>query len=279
MRRRLYENFSGEVLRHSFLLILIFFTLYPFIFLIFSSLKTHEDIIHNMLGLPQTIRLVNYLVAWDKVKIYVFNSMVMSSATVGVVTFLSSYIGFIFARYKFPGREFLFYAIIAILMIPRELILVPLFVVVRDMGLLNTRWACILPWTAGGQVFGIFIMRTFMASLPEEIFESARLDGATGIQLYLKIALPLSYPAIIAIGIMHFVNTWNDIIWPLVTITEEELKPVSIGLMGFQAMDSYSQNYGPLFAGYILGSLPLIIFFMFTMRYYVRGLLTGAIKM
>lgn len=279
MRSKIHKGLIREALKHICILTLIFLTLYPFSFLVVSSLKSHEDIIHNMLGLPQVIRWINYIVAWKKVNIYILNSIMMSGATVGMVIFLASYTGFIFARHKFPGREFLFYAIIALLMIPRELTLIPLFIIVRDLGLLNSRWGCIIPWTSGGLVFGIFIMRTFMASLPEEIFESARLDGANETQLYLKIALPLSGPIIIAVGIMHFLNTWNDIIWPLVTITREELKPVTIGLMSFQAVDPYAQNYGPLFAGYLLACIPLIILFMFTMKYYIRGLLAGAIKM
>jgi ABC-type glycerol-3-phosphate transport system permease component len=233
-----------------------------------------------MLGLPRETRTVNYPVAWKRVRAYIFNSIFMSGVSVLAVMFLASYTGFIFARYRFRGKEWLFYAVIAVMMIPRELVLVPLFVIVRDLKLLDTYWACIIPWTAGGQALGIFIMRTFIASLPEELFEAARIDGASNFQLYTKIAFPLSYPGAIAVAIMHFVNTWNDIIWPLVSITEEQIKPVSIGLVTLQtAMGSHYPNYGPLFAGYVLSSLPLVILFLFTMKYYIRGLLAGAVKM
>ncbi|MGQ9632529.1 MAG: carbohydrate ABC transporter permease [bacterium] len=271
------RNLAWEASKHILIAILIFLTLYPFIFLIISSMKSHDEFTHNFLGLPQNVRPENYRAAWKVVKQYVFNSIIMSSTTVAMVVLLSSYVGFIFARYRFPGKEFLFYTIIGLLMIPGALTLIPQFIIVKNLGLLNTRWACILPWTSGGQVFAIFVSRSFMASLPEELFESARIDGANTFQLYSKIALPLSYSTCATIGTMHFVGTWNDIIWPLVTITKAELRPVTTGILAFQG--AYYQNYGPLFAGYILASLPLIILFLFTMRYYIRGLLSGAIKM
>lgn len=277
MRSSNHKGLLREVPKHISILILIFVTLYPFFFLINSSLKSHEDVMSNMLGLPQIVRLVNYIASWKIVSTYIFNSIIMSTATVCIVMFLASYGGYIFARHKFPGKEFLFYAIIALLMIPGILMLIPQFIIVKNLGLLNTRWACILPWTAGGQIFAIFVMRTSIESLPEEIFESARLDGANMFQVYVKIVLPLSYPILMAIAVMHFVGTWNDIIWPLVTLTDMKLWSVTVGLMNFQGV--YHSNYGPLFAGYVLASIPLIVLFVFTMKFYIRGLLSGAIKM
>lgn len=269
--------YIGEIFKHLSIIVLILLTLYPFFFLVISSMKSHEEFTHNFLGLPTYIRWANYAAAWRAVRQYIYNSLIMSSLTVIMVVFLSSYVGYIFARYKFPGREFLFYAIISLLMIPGALTLIPTFIIVKNLGLLNTRWACILPWTSGGQIFAIFVMHSFMSSLPEELFEAARVDGAGIFQIYIKIAVPLSYPTLVTIAIMHFVGTWNDIIWPLVTITKPELRPVTVGIMAFNS--AYYQNYGPLFAGYILASVPLIILFIFTMRFYIQGLLSGAIKM
>jgi ABC-type glycerol-3-phosphate transport system permease component len=194
------------------------------------------------------------------------------------VLIIASVTAFVFARYNFPGKEFLFFAILALLMIPGILTLVPAFLLVKGFGLLNTYWALILPYVAGGQIFAIFVLRSFIASLPEELFESARLDGASMWHLYSKITLPLSKPILVTIAIMNILSTWNDYIWPLVTIPDGNKWTVSVGIVSFGSQYAGLQNWGPMFAGYVIASIPLIILFMFTMRYFIAGLTSGAIK-
>lgn len=147
----------------------------------------------------------------------------------------------------------------------------------RDLGLLNTPWALILPWTAGGQVFGILLCRTFFATLPQELFDSAKIDGASEIDLYARIALPLSWPIIVTLAIMHLVATYNDFIWPLLTISSPKLQVVTVGLTQFTSQYGIT-DWGPRMAAYVLAALPLVVLFTFGMRYYVQGLTSGALK-
>ena len=151
---------------------------------------------------------------------------------IGVLV-IASISGFVFARYNFPGRELFFFAILALLMIPGVLTLVPAFLLVKNLGLINTYWALILPYMAGGQIFAIFILRSFIAGLPEELFEAARLDGASTLQAFRHIVIPLSKPILVTIAVMNVLGTWNDYIWPLVTISDSKLWTISVGIVTF----------------------------------------------
>jgi len=148
---------------------------------------------------------------------------------------------------------------------------------VKDLGLLNTRWALILPYISGGQVFGIFLLRSFFAALPEELFEAARIDGAGDITLLVRLTLPLSWSIVATLAIFNVLGTWNDIIWPTVTVTDDNLKTIVTGLYAFSTQ--YGTLYGPLMAVYALASLPLLLLFIVASRYFVAGLTSGALKL
>ena len=268
----------GEAAKHLALIILSFFTLFPLYFLIITSFKDYDQFIHHFWTPTLPLRLENYSDAWLEVRAYIGNSLFYAIVVVFFVLLLSSITAYVFSRYKFPGKELLFYLIIGILMIPPVLMLIPQFLVVRAFGLLNTRAGLVLPMIAGGQVFSIFILRTFFASLPEELFEAARIDGANHFQLYYIIAVPLSVPILIAIALLNFVGTWNEIIWPLIVLSDSDLSPVTKGLLRFQGQFSIT-SYGPMFAGYVLASIPLVIVFLFCMKYYIQGITSGALKM
>ncbi len=233
---------------------------------------------HDFWGLPIPPEFANYRDAWSRVNPYVLNSLFVSITSMLGAVLVSSLTAFIFARYNFPGREFFFFAILALLMVPGVLTLVPTFLLIKNFGLLDTYWALILPYIAGGQVLAIFILRSFIAALPEELFESARLDGATLWDLYARITLPLSKPILVTVAIINILGTWNDYIWPLVTIPDGNKWTVSVGIVSFGSTYSGLQNFGPMFAGYVIASVPLIILFLFTMRYFIAGLTSGAIK-
>jgi ABC-type glycerol-3-phosphate transport system permease component len=201
--------------------------------------------------------------------------IVTASSTVGVLI-LSCIAGFVFARYNFPGKEILWYAILALIMIPSVLTLIPTFILVKQLGLLNTLWSLILPYISGGQIFGMFLLRSFFASLPEELFESARIDGAGDVTMLWRIAVPLSGGILGTLGILNVLNFWNDLIWPDVTLQDETVKTLVLGLWQFQ--QQYYTNWGPLMAGYVIASIPLIVLFAFTSRLFVQGLGSGALK-
>jgi ABC-type glycerol-3-phosphate transport system permease component len=259
------------------LAVLLFLTLVPIILMVFLSLKDNGQIYGRFWGAPNPIRLENYPAGFEAMKLYIINSLTYSAISVAGVVFLASLSGYVFARLRFPFKEAIYLGILALLMIPGVLTLIPAFVLVRQLGIIDTPWALILPWTAGGQVFGILLCRTFFSTLPQELFDSGRIDGASEFQLYYKIAVPLSWPIIVTVAIMHLVGTYNDFIWPLLTISNNNIQVVSVGLTQFTSQYGIT-DWGPRMAAYTVATIPLLILFMFGMRYYIRGITSGAIK-
>ena len=275
--RARFKQSAGQTLLFTVLTVILALSFVTIILMVFLSLKDNGQIYGRFWSLPDPIRWGNYRDSWFVMRRYIFNSLLYSLTSVIGVVFLSSLSGYVFARHTFPGKELLYVLILALLMVPGVLTLIPAFVLVRDLHLLNTPWALILPWTAGGQVFGILLCRSFFATLPQELFDAAKVDGANEFQLYARIALPLSWPILVTLSIMHLVTTYNDFIWPLLTISDQKTQVVTVGLTQFRN-EFGTVNWGPRMAAYGVASLPLVILFSFGMRYYVRGLTSGALK-
>lgn len=268
---------AGDAPGNLFLLVVALFTFLPFYFLVITSVKTTSQMRHFFMMPALPFHFENYGIAFWQLQKYFLNTLVIALVSVPGVLLLASMAAFVFARYEFPGKTALFYAIISLLMVPFVLTLVPAFVWIKQLGLLNTRWALIFPYIAGGQVFAIYLFRSFFATIPNELFDSAYIDGATIFQIYWRIALPLIKPMLGVVAILNTLHVWNDYIWPLVTLQNDNMRTITIGLRYFQGQ--YHTNYGPLFAGYILAALPLLLLFLVAMRPFVSGLTSGAIKM
>ena len=263
--------------KNLILLILGILTFTPLVVMVFMSGKDQSQWFHQRFSLSLPWHWENYTLAWAQIAPYMKNSFIVTIVSTSGVLALSCIGGFVFARYNFPGKEILWYAILALLMIPSILTLIPTFILVKQLNLLNTLWALILPYISGGQVFGMFLLRSFFASLPEEMFESARMDGAGDMTMLWRLAVPLSSSILGTLAILQVLSSWNDLIWPSVTLQEESVKTLVLGLWQFQGQ--YYTNWGPLMAGYVLASIPLILMFAFTSRLFVKGLSSGAIKM
>lgn len=265
-----------EMLKHALLLALLILTFYPFVAMMFISGKDLAQFTRETWVLSLPFHWENYSAAWYAIGRYMLNSVIVSGGSCLGVLVLSTLSAYVFARYDFPGRQVFFYLIIALLMVPGILTLIPTYIVVRDLGLLNTRWALILPYIAGGQVFGIFLLRSFFASLPEELFEAARIDGAGDLMILLRLVLPLSWSILATLAIFQVLGTWNDLIWPAIVIDDDALRTVTIGLLSFS--QQYYTNWGPLMAAYALASIPLLVLFALASRYFIQGLTSGALK-
>ena len=222
------------------------------------------------------MRWENYEFAWQIISQFLLNSIIASGATVIGVLLLSSLAAYSFAQIRFPGRTFVFYAVLALMMVPASLTLVPSFVLIRDLRLINTHWSLILPWIAGGQLIGILILRAFFESLPGEMFDACRIDGASDWQIYWRVALPLTRSMLGVVAVLNILGTWNNLIWPTLTLPERRMWPLTPGLYSY--MEQYYTSYGRVMAGLLLGSIPLVILFVFTSRLFVEGLTSGAIK-
>jgi len=268
---------KAKILVIVVLAILAVLTFYPFVIMLFISFKDISQFDHARFTLTFPLHWENYPIAWKQMSRYILNSIYISTGTVIGVLICGTLTAYALARFNFPGKMFFYYAIISLMMIPGILTLIPSFVLVWYLGLINTRWGLWLPYIAGGQIFVIFVLRTFFASIPEDLFESARIDGASELQSFWHIALPLSEHMVATLAVLNILGTWNDIIWPLLVITRDELRTITIGLLAFQSM--YVTQWGILFAGYVIAALPLLIAFMFTSRLFIEGLTSGAIKM
>jgi len=198
-------------------------------------------------------------------------------ATIVGVLATSTLAAYAFARFAFWGRQFWYYSIIVMMMVPGILTLVPSFVLARNLGLLNSLWGLILPYIATGEVLGIFILRAFFAGLPNELFEAARMDGASHLQAFGRIALPLTKPILGTIAIVNLIGVWNDYVWPLLVIGDDSLKTLTLGLTFYSTR--HTTAWGPLMSGYTVGTLPLLLVFLVSVRYFIQGLTAGALKL
>ncbi|MBN1284453.1 MAG: carbohydrate ABC transporter permease [Anaerolineae bacterium] len=269
----------AEIMRYVVLVAFLGGMFYPIVFMLLTTGKTNAELSINFFGLPRDFQVENYTRAFNAVLPYIGNSIKVSGVTVIGQVALSVLGGYAFARFKFPGKNILFYAVVSLMMVPGILTFVPQFIIARDLSLLGNHNALIFPYIAGSQVGGIFMMRIFFASLPEELMEAARVDGANELTILSRIAVPLSIPMIMVIAVQNILGTWNDYIWPLVTISmNESARTIPIGL-AFLPTEYAQIPYGAVMAGYTLSAIPMAILFVFTMRYFVQGLSSGALKL
>jgi ABC-type glycerol-3-phosphate transport system permease component len=268
-----------NIIAYTLLTAIVFLLLVQVAILYFMSGKDASQMATNPLLPTAPYHWENFERAWNLgIKGYMGNSIILSVASViGDIT-LSVITAYVFARYKFPGKALLFSSILALMMIPGILTLVPRYLLIRDMRLLDTYWAVILPAVFGANAFQIIVMRTFFESLPEELFESARIDGAGHWTLLARITIPLSIPIISSMAILRFNGAWNDLIWPLLVLNRDELRPISVGLVMLSTSGNAPQ-IGVQMAGSVIASIPLIIIFLVGMRSFIDGLSSGAIKM
>jgi multiple sugar transport system permease protein len=202
------------------------------------------------------------------------NTLIVTVASVIGNLLFCSLAGYAFARIKFFGREIVFILVLATLMIPFQVIIIPTFLIVRKLGLIDTLGALILPNLAGA--FGIFMLRQFFRTLPVELEEAARIDGASRLGVLFKIVLPLSGPALATLAVITFMWTWNDFLWPLITIYNPNNMTLQLGLANFQGAHQSTTNL--LMAANVMSVLPVLLLFFLAQRYFVRGIATTGLK-
>lgn len=260
------------------LLILGFLTFIPLIMLLELSLKSQQQMADAMWLPAWPLYFKNYIKAWGVMQQYMINSLNFSVGTVIVSILCSTLSAYVLARYDFPGREFFYMAILALLMIPGVLTLITAFVVTVNLGLNNTYWGVWLPLAAGAQAFQIIVLRTFFASLPGELFEAGRIDGAGEMTMLLRIALPLAKPILSTLIVLQILNVWNEFIWPIMVLSDPTHYPAILGILRLGQLVT-QRDPGAMYAGYVISGIPLLLMFAFTSRSFIRGLTSGAIKM
>src|SRR3954471_1087751 len=257
----------NHILIHLVLLLVAGMTLVPFAFVVNNSLRTNTEQNHSFFGMPKSVYLDGYRFAWQTLRPYVVNSLLVCAGTVAGVVLVASISGYVFSRYRFPGHRLLFLAILSFMMIPGVLTLVPSFLWVKKLGLINTYWALILPYVAGGQIIAIFLFKGFFDGLPQELFESARLDGAGHFAQYRHIVLPLSKQIIAVVVIVNILGTWNNFLWPQIANGDSSYAVVSTGLYLMSATQATAAgDASTMFAAYVISAVPLLVLFVYATK-------------
>jgi multiple sugar transport system permease protein len=252
--------------------------LVPFLWMISASFKPDNQVFNFPIDwIPRTPTIQNYLKVWgSSVPFYRFflNSVWVSTWCVVGEVCTSALAGYAFAKIRFRGREIIFWLYVATLIFPAQMMLIPRFVLYRLTGLYNTLWTLILPgmFTA----FGTFMLRQFFMTIPEDLSESAKIDGATHFMVFRTIILPLAIPAVSALVIFQFVTTWNDYEGPLVYIRSKQLATIPLGLNFFR--DDNSSSYGAIMAASVCSLIPIFAVFLAFQRQFVAGIVTSGLK-
>ena len=262
---------------HLILIPLAVALLIPMVWMLVTSLETLRETQHfPPVLLPHPLRLANYsdVLSQTPFARWFINTVIVTVVTVVGNLLLCSLAGYAFARIKFFGRDVVFIAILATLMIPFQVVMIPTFIIVKDLGMINTLGALIVPNLAGA--FGIFLLRQFFRTLPVELEEAARIDGASRLSVLFKIILPLSGPALATLAVITFLWTWNDFLWPLITISSANNMTLQLGLTTFQGTHQTSTNL--LMAANVMSMLPVLLLFFLAQRYFIRGIATSGLK-
>jgi multiple sugar transport system permease protein/arabinosaccharide transport system permease protein len=255
----------------------VFLTAVPFLYMISASLKPQYEIFTFPVKLlPETLFTENYVKLFSETLFmrWFLNTFIVAAGRCLLSLLLCMLAGFAFAKYEFPFKRFLFVFILASLTLPFEIILVPLYKMMVTLQWLNTYWVLIVPFAASA--FGIFLARQYSLALPTELMEAARMDGASELGIFFRIALPNLKPAIAVLGIIFFNGAWNDFLWPLIVLNDSNMYVINLALPSLRG--PYGDQYGLVLAGAALATLPVIVIFVTMQRYFIEGLMAGALK-
>jgi multiple sugar transport system permease protein len=273
---RLRRNMR-TLLLHGALVGLAALTLLPLLWMVWASLlPTGAATAHLTDSVARALTFEHYRDLFTRLHLAraVLNSLLLAVAVTGISLFLNSMAGYAFAKFRFAGRDRLFRALLAALVIPTQVAMLPLFLLLKQMGLINTYWGVIVPGMAS--IFGIFLMRQYMLAIPDSMLDAARIDGASEWQIYRSLVLPSSRPILVTLAIFTFMGTWNDFLWPLVVLTDSSMYTLPVALANL--VGEHVQDAELMMAGAVLTVLPVVVLFVALQRYYIAGILSGSLK-
>ncbi len=270
------KNLKHDWLIHILIVFGLLIAFIPIALMLLISVKNMGQFITQPLALTMPIEWSNYTIAWNVLKRSILNSLGMTTVTVILSLFVSALAAYAFSRFSFPGREALFWFYISVLFIPGILTFATQFTLVAQMGILDTYIVQILPYVAHAQIFQTVILRAFFSGIPNEIIESAQVDGANFWHVFVRIVIPMSRPILATLAVMRALSFWDEWLWPLITITRYELRPM--GLQVFYLSSDIGAHTGRQMAGFVIASIPMIILFIVASKQFVEGLTSGAMK-
>ncbi|HUX88145.1 MAG TPA: carbohydrate ABC transporter permease [Chloroflexota bacterium] len=269
---------GAQVLSYTMLVVMTALLMFPFVWMVSTALRpSGYDFDTSLIPRPH-IAFENFGLAWNYPDTmfpqYTINSVIIAVVGTCLSVVLNTLSGFAFSKFSFRGRDVLFLLVIATMMIPFQVIMIPVYVTLATLGLVNTYWGVILPSTASP--FGIFLMRQFIQSIPNELLDAARIDGTSELGIFTWIVVPLAMPAISVFAILHFVFLWNDYLLPLLVMNRQEMYTLQLGIKGF--MTEYQAKWNFLMAMTLVSLIPTVAVFLFFQKYFVRGIAMTGLK-
>jgi multiple sugar transport system permease protein len=252
-------------------------TLLPLLWMVSASLMpTGEATALPPRLFPSSVTLEHYRALFTRLSLarYALNSALLAVGVTLISLLLNSMAGYAFAKFRFGGRDRIFQTLLAALVIPAQVAMLPLFLMLKEMGVINTYWGVIIPGMAS--VFGIFLMRQYALSIPDSLLDAARIDGAGEFRIYWSLVLPACTPILVTLAIFTFMGTWNDFLWPLIVLTDDRLYTLPVAIANLAG--EHVQDIELMMAGAVLTVLPVVVVFMALQRYYIAGIMSGSLK-
>ncbi len=274
---RVSKGTRATLCTHTVLAVAVLLTVFPFAWMIMASfMPAGEASDYPMRWLPSAPTLEHYQTLFSRLDLcrYAVNSAFIALAVTLASLCLNSMAGYAFAKLAFAGRELVFRGLVLTLLVPGQVTMLPLFMVLKSLGLINSYWGVILPGMAS--VFGIFLVRQYALSIPDSLLDAARIDGAGEWRIYRSIVLPLCKPVLLTLAVFTFLGTWNDFLWPLVVLTDSRLHTLPVALANLSG--EHVQDTELMMAGSVLTVLPVIVLYALLQRYYIQGILLGSVK-
>ncbi|HVX71527.1 MAG: carbohydrate ABC transporter permease [Devosia sp.] len=253
--------------------------LFPMVWMLLSAFKTEQEMFDyppQLLPKRFTLEVLQYMWGQRNFSRMFVNSTIVAAVVTTLTVATSAYIGFVFAKFRFRFREGLFYFVIATMMIPLPVLLIPHFQIVSWLGWVNTYQGLIAPFALSA--FGIFLMRGFMIDFPDELIEAARIDGASALRTFVMIVLPTMAPACAALGIITFLHQWESLLWPIVVANQSDMQTLSVGLASLTSQTAENSSLMNPFAGAFIAAAPLVIMFLLFQRHIIQGIAITGLK-
>ncbi|BCP52065.1 ABC transporter permease [Kaistia sp. 32K] len=263
---------------YAALAIVLFQTLYPLLWVLFGSLKTKPELINNVWGPPSSLVFENYVQAWQMADMgnRIFNSVTVTALSLAILIVVVTPCSYALARLRFPGRVVITGIVVGSMLVPPQVLAIPLFMVARDLGIINSTVGISFIYAASIMPLSIFIMRSFFMSLPFDLEDAARVDGAGRVTILFQIMLPLARPGMALIIIFGFIEVWNDFFLAFLLLRQPDVQTIPLGLVNF--FQQYDSLWNLYFAALMITTLPVIALFVLMQRQFIAGLTAGAVK-
>lgn len=277
-RRKIsYTEFAGRLLVFVLVLAGAFLVFLPFLYMLSTSVKSMNEVFTTPIQwIPNEFRWDNFTSAWQEHNIsrYYLNSLFVGVCVTILNLVTCSLAGYSFAKFNYPGRNLLFGTVLFTMMIPIASMIIPLYLVVKELGWINSYWGLIIP--AGTSAFGIFLMRQHMLSIPEDLLDAARIDGANELRIFIEIVVPLVKTSIASLAIFIFMWNWDSFLWPLLVVTQDDYRTLPLGIAMFES--AYGTNYPQLMAVAVVAMLPVLVVFILMQRHFIAAMTMSGVK-